>query len=88
MPAAGQGSGPAASPATASCPALDPLRPGADGISDDNADDSRAFLHPQLHHTRTSIVPGHVVRPCLRIRTSIGSKEAADRSIRRGTRHH
>jgi hypothetical protein len=41
--------------------------PCADDISDDNADDSRASLHPQLHHATTSIVPGHAVRPCLRI---------------------
>jgi len=33
-------------------------------------------------------MPGHAVRRCLRIRRSIGSKEAADRSIRRGTQHH
>jgi hypothetical protein len=39
----------------------------ADDISDDNADDSRARLHPQLHHTSASIMPGHAIRPCLRI---------------------
>ena len=40
----------------------------ADDSSDDNDDDSRATRH--LHHddNRTSIVPGHAYRPCLRIR--------------------
>jgi hypothetical protein len=42
-------------------------------ISDDNADDSRASLHHQLHDTRSSIVPRHAVRPCLRITGSFSS---------------
>ena len=58
--------------------------------ADDISDDSRASLHPQLHHA-IAAVPDRAVRPCLarlRIKRSIGSKEAAERSIRRGTRHH
>ena len=37
---------------------------------------------------RTRIVPGRTTGLCLRIKRSIGSSAAPDRSIRRGTRHH
>jgi len=44
------------------------LAPRADDSSDDNDDDSRAPRHLHLHDSRTGIMPGHTIRPCLRIR--------------------
>jgi hypothetical protein len=40
----------------------------ADDTSDDNDDDSRAPRHLRLHDNRTRMMPGHALRPCLRIR--------------------
>jgi hypothetical protein len=56
--------------------------------SDDNDDDNRASPHLQLYDNWTRIVLGRTLGLYLPIRRSIGSKQAADRSIRRGTEHH
>ena len=49
----------------------------ADDSSDDNDDDGRASRHPQRRESRTRVLPGHALRPCLRIRGSVFIRSAS-----------